>query len=84
MPDSAGGNIAMPGNMFVPVNVLKPILGDLLANGQTSQPPRPWLGLYSEELRGRLFVTRVPDGGGRPTAPGCGRATWCWESMTSR
>jgi S1-C subfamily serine protease len=63
VPDSAGENIAMPGNMFVPVNVLKPILGDLLANGQTSQPPRPWLGLYSEELRGRLFVTRVPEGG---------------------
>jgi len=63
VPDAAGENIAMPGNMFVPVNVLKPILRDLLANGQTSQRPRPWLGLYSEELRGRLFVTRVLAGG---------------------
>lgn len=63
VPDAAGENIAMPGNMFVPVNVLKPILGDLLANGRSSRRPRPWLGLYSEELRGRLFVTRVPEGG---------------------
>jgi S1-C subfamily serine protease len=63
VPDAAGENIALPGNMFVPINVLKPILGDLLANGRSSRPPRPWLGLYTEELRGRLFVTRVPSGG---------------------
>ncbi|MEE2968646.1 MAG: S1C family serine protease, partial [Pseudomonadota bacterium] len=60
VPNQADDNVAMPGNMFVPINVLKPILGDLLANGRSSRPPRPWLGLYSEELRGRLFVTRVP------------------------
>lgn len=63
VPNAADDNVAMPGNMFVPINVLKPILGDLLANGRSSRPPRPWLGLYSEELRGRLFVTRVPVGG---------------------
>jgi len=63
VPNAAGESVAMAGNMFVPINALKPILGDLLANGKTSHPPRPWLGLYSEELRGRLFVTRVPEGG---------------------
>lgn len=53
----------IPGNMFVPINQLKPILGDLLANGRRSDPPRPWLGLTLEEHRGRVFVTRVtPDG----------------------
>ncbi len=53
----------IPGNMFVPVNDLKPILSDLLADGHRSDPPRPWLGLSLEEHRGRVFVTRVtPDG----------------------
>ena len=53
----------VPGNMFVPIDQLKPILGDLLANGRRSDPPRPWLGLTLEEHRGRVFVIRVtPDG----------------------
>ena len=53
----------VPGNMFVPIDQLKPIMGDLLANGRRSDPPRPWLGLSLEEHRGRVFVTRVtPDG----------------------
>jgi len=53
----------IPGNMFVPINELKPILGDLLANGRRSDPPRPWLGVTLEEHRGRVFVTRVtPEG----------------------
>jgi serine protease DegQ len=53
----------IPGNMFVPIDQLKPIMGDLLANGRRSGPPRPWLGLSLEEHRGRVFVTRVtPDG----------------------
>ncbi len=61
--NAAAENSAMPGNMFVPVNALKPILGDLLATGRSTARARPWLGLYSEEIRGRLFVTRVPPGG---------------------
>jgi S1-C subfamily serine protease len=49
----------VPGNMFVPVDVLKPILKDLIANGRRSEPARPWLGLGTEELQGHLFVTNV-------------------------
>lgn len=61
--DSAGSGTQSPGNMFVPVDLLKPILDDLIANGRRSGPTRPWLGINSEELHGRLFVTRVsPDG----------------------
>ena len=61
--DSAGAGTASPGNMFVPVDLLKPILDDLIANGRRSGPVRPWLGINAEELHGRLFVTRVsPDG----------------------
>ena len=30
--------VAFPGNMFVPVDLLKPLLGDLLATGRSRQP----------------------------------------------
>jgi S1-C subfamily serine protease len=60
--DTTGTNTHLPGNMFVPIDRLKPILADLIADGRVSGPSKPWLGLNTEELRGRLFVTRVsPD-----------------------
>lgn len=49
----------MPGNMFVPVDILKPILPDLMAKGRRAGAARPWLGLATESSQGRLFVTRV-------------------------
>src|SRR5918996_4070074 len=53
----------VPGNMFVPIDGLKAIMGDLLSRGRRADPGRPWLGLTMEEHRGRVFVTRVsPDG----------------------
>ncbi len=51
---------AVPGNMFVPINLLKPILKDLVATGRSSAKSKPWLGMRTEEVRGRLFVTRTP------------------------
>jgi len=38
---------------------LKPILKDLIALGRRAEPPRPWVGLATEELQGHLFVTNV-------------------------
>lgn len=53
------------GNMFVPIDLVKPILADLIAQGRTRAPPRPWLGVATEELKGHLVVSRVsPDGPG--------------------
>ncbi len=49
----------MPGNMFVPIDALRPILADLLERGRSARPPRPWLGIYAEEVNGRVFVRRV-------------------------
>ncbi len=56
-------DIAMPGNMFVPIDILKPAMADLLTRGRSSGRARPWIGLYSQEIQGRLFVARVPVGG---------------------
>jgi serine protease Do len=59
----AGEGAQAPGNMFVPIDLLKPILADLIEKGRRSGPARPWLGLATEELHGHLLVTRVsPDG----------------------
>jgi S1-C subfamily serine protease len=49
--------------MFVPIDRLSPILGDLISAGRAPGPGRPWLGLNTDELRGRLFVSRVTPGG---------------------
>jgi S1-C subfamily serine protease len=51
------------GNMFVPIDLLDPILGDLLRQGQAARPPRPWLGMYTTEAQGHLVVAGVADGG---------------------
>ena len=63
---------ASPGNMFVPIDLLAPILGDLLAKGRVAGPGRPWLGVNAQAVHGRLFVGRVAPGSparaGRPQA----------------
>lgn len=51
-----------PGNMFVPIDLLRPIFADLLADGRSGAPEKPWLGLYTTELDGRLVVTQVLPG----------------------
>jgi S1-C subfamily serine protease len=52
-----------PGNMFVPIDRLTPILADLIADGRVSGLGRPWLGVVTQELGGRLVVGAVaPDG----------------------
>jgi S1-C subfamily serine protease len=57
--DAGGGTDKAPGNMFVPIDRLSPILGDLIASGRTLRPARPWLGINTDEMGGRLFVSRV-------------------------
>jgi S1-C subfamily serine protease len=49
-------------NMFVPTDLLKPILEDMATLGRASRPSRPWLGLYAVEIGGRVLVTGVADG----------------------
>jgi len=61
--DAAGKGVASPGNMFVPIDLLPPILGDLLAFGRRQEPPRPWLGLTLREENGVLRVVRVAEDG---------------------
>lgn len=43
-------------NMIVPIDLLTPILDDLLTSGQVKKPARPWLGIYSTEAEGRIVI----------------------------
>jgi len=53
----------LPGNMFVPVDLLKPILEEMIATGRQKGGRRPWIGLNTVEDDGRLKVLRVSAGG---------------------
>jgi serine protease Do len=61
--DAMGTRSQVPGNLFVPIDLLKPLLGDLIANGKSSARPRPWIGVNTQEVQGNVIVTRVsPEG----------------------
>lgn len=53
----------MPGNMFVPIDLLKPVLAEMIATGKQKGAHRPWIGLSSTEEDGRLKVIRVNSDG---------------------
>ncbi|CDX19863.1 PDZ/DHR/GLGF domain-containing protein [Mesorhizobium plurifarium] len=50
-------------NMVVPIDLLTPILDDLIKRGQTATAPRPWLGAFSAESNGMVVVMSVAEGG---------------------
>jgi S1-C subfamily serine protease len=53
--DGTGG----PLNMFVPIDLLKPILEDMLTIGRPNHPPRPWLGLYAADSDEGIVVAGI-------------------------
>jgi S1-C subfamily serine protease len=50
-------------NMMVPIDLLKPIVDDLMKFGRRNAPPRPWLGLYATEVENRLVIVGLADRG---------------------
>jgi serine protease Do len=61
--DALGAPPRVPGNMFVPVDLLKPILAELQQTGSSKPSRRPWLGVTSTEQGGRVQVIGVTAGG---------------------
>ena len=57
--DASGQNQRLPGNMFVPVDLLHPILAEMQRSGTSAQSRRPWLGLNSSDQGGRIQIVRV-------------------------
>ena len=56
-------NVHSPGNMFVPVNEIKPVLADLLTHGKRQAAAKPWIGANTIEMRDRVFINRVSKDG---------------------
>jgi S1-C subfamily serine protease len=61
--DARPGEEPIAGNMFVPIDLLKPVLAELLANGKTLTPPRPWLGIFTADHQGRVEVIALAENG---------------------
>lgn len=50
-------------NMVVPIDLLRPILDDMMAIGRPNRPARPWLGLYATEVDSRILVAGLANPG---------------------
>jgi S1-C subfamily serine protease len=50
-------------NMFVPIDLLEPILEDMIELGRTRRLPRPWLGVYAAEQSDHVVVASLTRGG---------------------
>lgn len=53
------GRDSLPGNMFVPVDLLKPVLAEMRERGSSRRSARAWIGLNCVEQRGEVRVVRV-------------------------
>jgi S1-C subfamily serine protease len=53
---AAGERRLEDANMIVPIDLLKPVLDDLLTIGRPRRPARPWLGLYATEVGSTVAI----------------------------
>jgi S1-C subfamily serine protease len=57
------GGKALHVNMFVPIDLLNPIFDAMLKTGRGPHPPRPWLGMTTQDSEDKLLVARLAPGG---------------------
>lgn len=65
---AASPRLPLKGDLFVPINRLKPVLAAMERTGRPGRPPRPWLGITIAQQFGRLLVTHVVPGSPAQTA----------------
>jgi len=73
-------------NMIVPIDLLTPILDELLTHGRPNHPPRPWLGVYTGESESRVVISGVlPKGPAAAAGMRAGDIVWAVrdEGVTS-
>jgi S1-C subfamily serine protease len=50
-------------NMFVPIDLVEPVLAEMIEHGRPRRVPRPWLGVYTAEQADHVIVAGLtPDG----------------------
>jgi len=62
LTQEAGTAEAFDANLFVPIDIAEPILGDMLRLGRPSRPPRPWLGVYAAEQDDHIVIAGLSRG----------------------
>jgi S1-C subfamily serine protease len=60
---SSGRELRRDVNMVVPIDLLPPVLDDLLTYGRPNRPARPWLGLYVAEVEDAIVVAGMSERG---------------------
>jgi S1-C subfamily serine protease len=63
LQEARGGEPPQDVNMFVPIDLLEAVRGDLLKFGKVDEPARPWLGMYTTEMDGTLQVAGLAESG---------------------
>ena len=58
----APGGRPKPLNMIVPIELLAPVF-DTLVSGREDAPARPWLGVFAQEVDGRVTILGLAPGG---------------------
>lgn len=61
--EEAQGGKPTQGNMIVPIDLLEPILDDMLKFGRPARAPRPWLGIYAADSGGHILIGGLADDG---------------------
>lgn len=51
------------GNLIIPIDILKPVMDDLMQFGRRQKPPRPWLGMITTQVNSALVVAGLVNGG---------------------
>ena len=59
-PDEVG---SFDGNMVVPIDILNPIMDDMMRFGRSQRPPRPWIGALTTEAKDHVIIVNTWDGG---------------------
>jgi S1-C subfamily serine protease len=60
---ASGRELRRDVNMVVPIDLLPPIIDDVMTYGRTNKPPRPWLGLYAAEVEDAIVVAGLSERG---------------------
>jgi S1-C subfamily serine protease len=60
---ASGRELRRDVNMVVPIDLLPPVIDDILTYGRANKPPRPWLGLYAAEVEDAIVVAGLSERG---------------------